>query len=97
MVAPLSRRRALPLILALGLLGLLPGCSGRPDGGRGASRELSVWTLDLAPRFNPFMQAVIRDWERRHPGVRVRWTDVPWSSVERKLLRRSTPAPLRMW
>jgi putative chitobiose transport system substrate-binding protein len=32
------------------------------------------------------MQAVIRDWEKRHPGVRVRWTDVPWNSVERKLL-----------
>jgi putative chitobiose transport system substrate-binding protein len=47
---------------------------------------LSIWTLDLAPRFNPFMQAVIRDWEKRHPGVRVRWTDVPWNSVERKLL-----------
>jgi putative chitobiose transport system substrate-binding protein len=29
---------------------------------------------------------VIAAWERDHPGVRVRWTDVPWSSVERKLL-----------
>jgi putative chitobiose transport system substrate-binding protein len=76
----------LPLLLLLVLLGLLPGCATRPGGGRGAGRELSIWTLDLAPRFNPFMQAVIRDWEKRHPGVRVRWTDVPWNSVERKLL-----------
>jgi putative chitobiose transport system substrate-binding protein len=72
--------------LLLVLLGLLPGCANRPGGGRGGGRELSIWTLDLAPRFNPFMQAVIRDWEKRHPGVRVRWTDVPWNSVERKLL-----------
>jgi putative chitobiose transport system substrate-binding protein len=49
-------------------------------------RELSVWTLDLAPRFRPYMRRVIAAWELRHPGVRVRWTDVPWSSVERKLL-----------
>jgi putative chitobiose transport system substrate-binding protein len=76
----------LPLLLLLVLLGLLPGCANRPGGGRGGGRELSIWTLDLAPRFNPFMQAVIRDWEKRHPGVRVRWTDVPWNSVERKLL-----------
>jgi putative chitobiose transport system substrate-binding protein len=76
----------LPLLLLLVLVGLLPGCATRPGGGRGGGRELSIWTLDLAPRFNPFMQAVIRDWEKRHPGVRVRWTDVPWNSVERKLL-----------
>ena len=76
----------MPLLLLLVLLGLLPGCAGRTGVGRVPGRELSIWTLDLAPRFNPFMQAVIRDWERRHPGVRVRWTDVPWSSVERKLL-----------
>jgi putative chitobiose transport system substrate-binding protein len=49
-------------------------------------RELSVWTLDLAPRFTPYMRRVIAAWERRNPGVRVRWTDVPWNSVERKLL-----------
>jgi putative chitobiose transport system substrate-binding protein len=45
-----------------------------------------VWTLDLAPRFSPFLERVIASWETRHPGVKVRWTDVPWSSVERKLL-----------
>jgi putative chitobiose transport system substrate-binding protein len=29
---------------------------------------------------------VIARWEARNPGIRVRWTDLPWSSVERKLL-----------
>ncbi|MFN5193605.1 MAG: ABC transporter substrate-binding protein [Cyanobacteriota bacterium] len=83
----LPRRVALRLGVALaaaGLLGGVAGCQGRPAAPR--PRELNVWTLDLAPRFNGYMREAIATWERRHPGVRVRWTDVPWSSVERKLL-----------
>ncbi|MFM7086313.1 MAG: ABC transporter substrate-binding protein [Cyanobium sp.] len=82
----LARR---PLLgLALLLLLSLGACAPRADerGERGGRRQITVWTLDLAPRFSPFMQAVIRRWEARNPGVTVRWTDVPWSSVERKLL-----------
>ena len=81
----LLRRR--PLLQALGggaATALLAACGGRrPMAGR---KELQFWTLDLAPKFNGFIGAVIAAWEQSHPGVRVRWTDVPWSSVERKLL-----------
>jgi putative chitobiose transport system substrate-binding protein len=82
----LVRLLALSLLLALGTSGCAPGRRGGGEAPGQAQRELSVWTLDLAPRFNPYMRAVIADWERRNPGVSVRWTDVPWSSVERKLL-----------
>ncbi len=51
-----------------------------------SKRELQVWTLELAPKFNEYMGGVIAAWERRNPGVSVRWTDIPWGSVERKLL-----------
>ena len=81
----LTRRRLLQLAAAAGG-SALAGCSlgGRaPVAGR---RQLNVWTLDLAPRFNGYLHAVIRAWEQRNPGVVVRWTDVPWASVERKLL-----------
>ncbi|MCS5691589.1 sugar ABC transporter substrate-binding protein [Cyanobium sp. FGCU-6] len=81
---PLSRRRALGLLgltLAAGSCSLPAARRSAPD-----TRQLQVWTLDLAPRFTPFLERVIAAWEARHPGVSVRWTDVPWSSVERKLL-----------
>ena len=72
---------SLVLLLACGGCGrgTAPAAAPRP-------RQLTVWTLDLAPRFSPYMGRVIAAWERAHPGVSVRWIDVPWSSVERKLL-----------
>ena len=74
---------AASLLLALGAA----GCTAlRPTSRPPAPRQLTVWTLDLAPRFNPYMNRVIDAWQRRHPGVTVRWIDVPWASAERKLL-----------
>ncbi|MEB3306544.1 MAG: extracellular solute-binding protein [Cyanobacteriota bacterium] len=61
------------------------GCRRRTDAGAGL-RSVEFWTLDLAPRFNGYIRGVIVAWEAQNPGWRVRWTDVPWSSVERKLL-----------
>ncbi len=81
----LPRRQALRLLAAPFALALAAGaCARPPASGRG--KVLNVWTLDLAPRFNAYMGRVIAAWEQAHPGVTVRWTDVPWGSVERKLL-----------
>jgi putative chitobiose transport system substrate-binding protein len=81
------KRRELLRLLALGGgSAALAACGPRRPGPGAAGRELNVWTLDLAPRFNGYLQAVIAAWEANNPGVRVRWTDVPWSAVERKLL-----------
>jgi len=72
---------SLVLLLACGGCGRGPSPAASPR-----PRQLTVWTLDLAPRFSPYMGQVIAAWERAHPGFSVRWIDVPWSSVERKLL-----------
>ncbi len=85
MPGSLPRRQALRLLAAPVALALGAGActrGPRPEAGQ----VLNVWTLDLAPRFNTYMRRVIAAWEQDHPGVTVRWTDVPWGSVERKLL-----------
>jgi putative chitobiose transport system substrate-binding protein len=80
----LPRRRLLQLLGGATGAGLLAACAPRrPATGE---RALHFWTLDLAPKFNTYIRGVIAAWERAHPGVRVIWTDVPWGSVERKLL-----------
>jgi putative chitobiose transport system substrate-binding protein len=85
MARSLPRRQALRLLAAPVALALGAGACAR--GPRPvAGKVLNVWTLDLAPRFNTYMRRVIAAWEQGHPGVTVRWTDVPWGSVERKLL-----------
>ena len=47
---------------------------------------MELWTLQLAPKFNPYFADVLGAWSRHHPDAPVRWTDLPWGSVERKLL-----------
>ena len=78
-------RRLLALAAGVVLASGLAACrSSQP--GPPAPRTIQFWTLDLAPKFNDYLRAVIAAWERQNPGYRVVWTDVPWGSVERKLL-----------
>ena len=74
----LSRRQLLVGSLATGL-----AACGRP-GSR--QQTLELWTLQLAPKFNDYFAEVLGEWRQRRPVAGVRWTDLPWGSVERKLL-----------
>lgn len=80
----MRRRQLMQLLAGSSATALLAACGDRRRAV--APRELQFWTLDLAPKFNGYIADVIAAWERQQSGVRVRWTDVPWSSVERKLL-----------
>ncbi len=83
----MRRRHLLQLLAGTSAAAALAASGCRPQGGREAGAQVvEFWTLDLAPKFNGYIQGVIAAWEREHPGWRVRWTDVPWASVERKLL-----------
>ena len=84
------RRRSLLRRIATGVAGAalavgLSACRGAAPPA-GAERTIQFWTLDLAPKFNTYLQGVIAAWEAQNPGYRVVWTDIPWGSVERKLL-----------
>ena len=77
MTFQLTRRRLLLSVAAAGLA----ACGRRSRG-----PELNLWTLQLAPKFNRYFADLMAAWTTVYPEDPVRWTDLPWGSVERKLL-----------
>ena len=57
-------------------------------------QELDLWTLQLAPKFNPYFGDLLADWTRSHPGLPVRWTDLPWVQWNASCWWLSLPARL---
>jgi len=72
---------AIMLLLSLAIFLALGVCRGPQK-----NPELQLWTIQLSPKFDPLIKAMLLDWESKHPGVKVRWTDLPFGSVERKVL-----------
>lgn len=72
---------AIKLLLSLAIFLALAGCKGPKK-----NPELQLWTIQLSPKFDPLIKAMLLDWETKHPGIKVRWTDLPFGSVERKVL-----------
>jgi putative chitobiose transport system substrate-binding protein len=73
------RRRSLLALLA-------PAAAGRARARATGPRTLVFWTMQLAPFHSDFVHGLIARFEAQHAGVRVRWVDVPWSEMERKVL-----------
>lgn len=68
-----------PAALALSLL----SCEKPAETG---ATEIELWTLALRPRFTGYIEDVLADFEAAHPGVVVRWVDVPFDALNRKLI-----------
>ncbi len=48
--------------------------------------ELTLWTMQLAPFHNDYVQGLLSRFEASLPRVRVKWVDVAWAEMERKVL-----------
>ncbi len=62
---------------------VFPACSRQPDPG---VTQIELWTLSLRPRFSDYMEQVLSAFEDNHPGVKVKWVDVPFEAINRKLI-----------
>ncbi len=47
---------------------------------------VELWTLQLSPTFDDYMNGILGRFEATHPGVKVRWVDVPYEGFTQKLI-----------
>ena len=79
------KRRFQRVLIQMALaLSLTPVHAADTAGARG--QVVQFWTMQLSPFNDAYVLGVIAAFERAHPGVTVRWTDVPWAEMERKTL-----------
>ena len=48
-------------------------------------KEIEFWTLQLSD-FSPYINKIIKSYERQHPDIRIKWVDVPFSEGEKRAL-----------
>jgi putative chitobiose transport system substrate-binding protein len=48
--------------------------------------EVEFWTMQLQPQFTDYFNQLIATFEKENPSIKVRWVDVPWADMERKIL-----------
>ncbi len=52
----------------------------------GGKQEVEFWTMQLQPQFTDYFNQLIASFEQANPDLKVRWVDVPWADMERKIL-----------
>jgi putative chitobiose transport system substrate-binding protein len=60
-----------------------PSNSGQQTSGK---QEVEFWTMQLQPQFTDYFNQLIANFEKENPTLAVRWVDVPWADMERKIL-----------
>jgi putative chitobiose transport system substrate-binding protein len=92
MRAPFSWKKGCLFALLGIVLSWLVSCgTGAPTstGGSpvaGGKQEVEFWTMQLQPEFTDYFNALIAKFEQENANLKVRWVDVPWADMERKIL-----------
>lgn len=52
----------------------------------GGKQEVEFWTMQLQPDFTDYFNKLIAQFEQENPTTKIRWVDVPWADMQRKIL-----------
>ncbi len=84
------RRFGLFAVVGLVLSWLVSCGAPAPTGGSSqqasGKQEIEFWTMQLSPQFDSYFNQLIARFEQENPSLKVRWVDVPWADMERKIL-----------
>ncbi len=61
---------------------LLPACGPKERD----PNTVEFWTLQLSPAFDDYFRPLIARYEAEHPGITIRWVDVPYEGITQKYL-----------
>ncbi|PSB24907.1 ABC transporter substrate-binding protein [Stenomitos frigidus] len=69
------------------------GTGAPPDANNGQTagkQEVEFWTMQLQPDFTDYFNKLIAQFEQENPTTKIRWVDVPWADMQRKILTAVT-------
>lgn len=68
------------------LLALLVAIWGGWFSAFATATEIQFWTMQLSPFHDDYVNGMIRAFEQQNPSIQVKWVDVPWKEMEKKML-----------
>jgi putative chitobiose transport system substrate-binding protein len=66
------------------ILSLAVACDKTENTGKG--NKLELWTMQLKPTFNDYMNDMIKSYKKDNPDVDIDWVDLPSKEIEQKTL-----------
>ena len=70
------------------LLATLMALALAASGVSSADTRIEFWTFSMKPKFTPYFESVVRNYQAANPGVQVEWVDFPWDVIQTKLVTR---------
>ena len=68
--------------LMLASVMLIPACKQSTE----KKQTIEFWTMSLKPKFVPYFENLVKEYEAKHPDVKVVWVDFPWDILQLKLI-----------
>jgi putative chitobiose transport system substrate-binding protein len=80
----MKKRLLLAALMVQSLASASPSASAAPA----PTQKIEFWTFSMKPKFTPYFETLVKNYEAGNPGVKVEWVDFPWGVIQTKLVTR---------
>lgn len=90
-----SMKKTITVVSAVGVLFGMAACSGGNDASGSGTTEISFQTWNLKnDKYTPYFNTLIANYEKEHPGIKIKWMDQPSDGYEDKLSTQAASGQL---